>query len=389
MKIMITSFGIEHSLSSEADEETMFYRMPPVSFRWIKETFLPDYELLLLCDSVIMDEASFDRLVHGSVASYSQVSETFQALRAEGRIELKDFSATLRPHAQLLNRMIDHDLSTLDQWVAPLRESLTLWRHFSQMSMELMRRGGEEWFYQAPLRDAPRYRSGHIQANLMHEMAHMMHSEKNMVAHTSMLVEDALNSSVKRKRKEYREALRKVIRAYLTYVDANLILSHQLDLGFHDWLDFTPFYAAKFLSVGVSEDPVQAGRTQLEKLFSIPFPELAIRSPRALMKALNDKRLEELRRLVAEAVDGRVQFDDAFAKSVLSEVFRSSERARKWRSVLGYATIPIDFIPWIGTFAQKAVEEGIAIPLERKFKQKHRWFYMLSDIAASTDAAEQ
>jgi hypothetical protein len=76
MKIMITSFGIEHSLSSDPDQQTMFYRMPPVSFRRIKETFLPDYELLLLCESVIMDEASFDRLVHGSVASYSQLGAT-------------------------------------------------------------------------------------------------------------------------------------------------------------------------------------------------------------------------------------------------------------------------------------------------------------------------
>ena len=36
--------------------------MPPVSFRSIKESFLPDYDLLLLCDGVVMDAASFQRL---------------------------------------------------------------------------------------------------------------------------------------------------------------------------------------------------------------------------------------------------------------------------------------------------------------------------------------
>jgi len=33
-----------------------------VSFRSIKESFLPDYDLLLLCDGVVMDAASFQRL---------------------------------------------------------------------------------------------------------------------------------------------------------------------------------------------------------------------------------------------------------------------------------------------------------------------------------------
>ena len=390
MRVMITSFGVEHSLSSETDQDTMFHRMPPVSFRWINEAFMPDYELLLLCDSVIMDEASFDRLVSGSVSAYSHVSETFQVLKAEGRIELKDFSSTLRPHSALLDRMIEYDLKLLDQWVEPLRESLTLWRHFSRMSMELMRAEQEEWFHQAPLRDVPNphaYQRTHV---LMHEVAHLMHHDAGVAQHVSMLVSDALESSRKRKRKEYRDPLRSVLRAYLAYVDANLILSNQLDVGFHDWLDFTPFYEAKFLPVGRDEDAVQEGRTQLEKLFTIPFPELAIRNTRALMKALNDKRLEDLRRLVGEAVDGRVEFDAEFARSVLAEVLRSSERAKRARSVVGYATLPVGFIPWIGTAAQKAIEEGIGIPIEKKYKEKHRWFYMLSEIAESTgEAAEQ
>ena len=77
-----------------------------------------------------MDEESFNRLVRGSVAAYSQVSETLQALRSEGRIELRDFSAILRGHIQLLDRMVDYDLKSLDQWVVPLRESLTLWDRF-------------------------------------------------------------------------------------------------------------------------------------------------------------------------------------------------------------------------------------------------------------------
>lgn len=385
MKVMITSFGVEHTLLSEVARNTMFHRMPPVSFRKVNEAFMPDFELLLLCDTIIMDEASFDRLVRGSVAAYSHVSETFQALKSEGRIELKDFSSTLRPHAELLDRMIEHDLKILDQWVEPLRESLTLWRHFSRMSMNLMRAVRDDRFY-GPNIHTDLHPPEHYPHNqlLLHEVDHMMHYDRAIVAQMTMLASEALESSTKRERTEYHDALRNVLRSYLTYVDANLILSHQLEVGFHDWLDFTPFYSAKLLSVGRDEDPVREGRTQLEKLFTIPFPELAIRNTRSLMKVLNDKRLEELRGLVAEAIDDRVQFDNEFAKSVLREVFRNSEDAKKLRSIVGYATLPIGFIPWIGTIAQKAIEEGVGIQIEAKYKKKHRWFYMLSDVARST-----
>jgi len=114
-----------------------------------------------------------------------------------------------------------------------------------------------------------------------------------------MLVDEALDSSEKRKRREYRGALREVLRGYLAYVDANLILSHQLDIGFHDWLDFYPVLCCEISFGGPGEDALHQKKAQVEKLFTLPFPELAIRYTRALMKALNDKRIGELRQLVA------------------------------------------------------------------------------------------
>jgi len=380
---MLTSFGVEHSLLSESGHETMFQHMPPVSFRRINETFMPDFELLLLCDSIVMDEASFDRLVHRSVPAYLRVSETFQALRSEGRVELKDFSSTLRDHVELLDRMIEHDLKSLDQWVKPLSESLNLWMHFLQRSMKLIRIDREGWRDQFPFRGV-RPDEIHLTNFIVHEAHSTAALYLDETEDSSMLVYEALESSEKRKRRKYRGALRDVLRSYLTYVDANLILSHQFDVGLHDWLDLTPFYATKFLSVGQGEDPVVESKTQLERLFTVPFPDLALHNTRALIKALNDKRIEDLRRLVAEAVAGHVQFDDEFAKAVLRDVFRSSERAKHWRSVIGYATLPIGLIPWVGTPVQKIVEESVSIPIERKLKQTHRWFYMLSEIAESS-----
>lgn len=379
MKLMLTSFGIEQTYAPVRGQ-SMFDRMPPVSFRLFNEAFMPDYELLVLCDQIVMDESSFQRLIDSPARPYSGVAETFRALKSEDRIELVDFSSVLRANSDLLEKMLDHDMGVLDQWVLPLRESLTTWRHFAEMSMQVWRDEGEQpgAGHRMHTRDL-NYHS----AAAMHEISHVMHSTTHEVYSLSQMVEVALSSAEKRKHKEYRSALRDVIRAYLVYVNANLVLASELELPFHDWLDFTPFYTTKFLSVGKREDETQRGRKEVERLFTVAFPDLAIQDTRSLLKVLNDKRIQDLRQLIGDAVLGKVQFDEHFAKSVLAEVLRSERKITRFRNVLGYLTLPIGFIPAVGTPAQKIIEEAVGAPVAKKMKQKHRWFYMLSEIADS------
>jgi hypothetical protein len=137
----------------------------------------------------------------------------------------------------------------------------------------------------------------------------------------------------------------------------------------------------KFLSVGKRADLTQEHRKQVERLFTIAFPDLAIQDTSALLKALNDKRIVELRQLISDAVLGKVEFDEHFANSVLTEVLRGERKTGRVRKILGYLTLPIGFIPWIGTPAQKVLEEAIGSSMEKKIKEQHKWFYMLSDIA--------
>ncbi len=362
MRVMLTSFGIDHSLLRTVIKKSIFQQMPPVSFRRFGEVFIPDYELLLLSDRIIMDEASFHCLVHDSVTAYSLVADTFKALKSEGRIETKDFLSILRPKADLLKRMVDHDLNSMDQWMVPLRESLSIWENFLQMSM-----------------NTPHFFHWPISA-----IRNLVHDEKTEMGMIYSSIQLLLQKSPEAQElTQILDILRDVLRTYLTYVNSNLILSHSLNIGFHDWLDFLPFYTAKFLSVGQDGIPIEKSRSQLEKLFTIPFPDLTIRDTSSFIKAINDKRIEDLRQLVSEAASGRVQFDDKFAKSVLLDVFKDSQRARKWRSITGYLTLPLGFIPGVGTLVQKAAEEGVGIPLENSLKRKHRWFYMLSEIAES------
>jgi len=387
MKLMLTSFGIEDTQAVTSRHDSLFHRMPPVSFRLMNEEFMPDYELLVLCDQIVMDGASFERLVESPARAYSGVADTFRVMQKEGRVELVDFPSILKGQSTLLEKMLEHDMAVLDQWVVPLRDSLTTWRHFADMSMRFWRDEYEE-MHRPDSHLSDRLLHAHHpvhnrRAMIMHEIGNMMHGAASEAHYLSAMVDDALSSSEKRKRKDYRDALREVLRAYLGYVNANLVLANELQVPFHDWLDFTPFYSTKFLSVGKPEDATQEERKQVEKLFTLAFPELAIRDTRSLLKVLNDSRIEDLRRLIARAVAGEVHFDDQFARMVLSEVLKSERKVTRFRNVLGYLTLPIGFIPLIGTPAQKAVEESVGIPVARKMKEKHRWFYMLSEVAAS------
>ncbi|MBN1912058.1 MAG: hypothetical protein JW818_20220 [Pirellulales bacterium] len=394
MKLMLTSFGIEQSIAGESDVDSMFRGMPPVSFRQVSSPFMPDYELLLLCDKVLMDGESFGQLVGSPFSAYTHVADTFRALRSEGRIELVDFVSIVRRNAGLLDRMLEHDIRILDQWIDPLRESLMMWRGFADASWDVIRHMAEEDYRRRDSEQGEGDLFLGIHAwHAFHEPSHRLvpeyqvnrdlHRAAGEVERVTDFVNMALHSARKRRLKEYRGALRDVVRSYLAHVNSNLILSNELNVGFHDWLDFTPFYAVKFLSVGRTEDRAHESQKHLEKLFNISFPNLAIRDAKSLLRALNDKRIQDLRQLVDDAVNGRVKFDEGFAQSVLNEVLHAEKSARKARSVLGYVTMPVGFIPWIGTAAQKLLDEAVGTPLERKLKSQNRWFYMLSDIAES------
>ena len=119
--------------------------------------------------------------------------------------------------------------------------------------------------------------------------------------------------------------------------------------------------------------------------FTIAFPELAIRDTRTLISILNDKRVHELRQLIDDAVAGKVQFDEKFAKSVLTELLHAERKVSKFRSILGYLTLPLGFIPVFGTPVQKVVEEAVGLSVEHKMKRKHQWFYMISDLVKSEE----
>ena len=169
-----------------------------------------------------MDGPSFEQLLLSHARAYSRVADTFRALKSDGRIELVDFSSILRANSGLLDRMLEHDMAALDQWVAPLRESLAMWRRFLDVSMQVRRdeRGQPLIFHDyEPVRSISPTRAE------WEPVYDVLHRATGAAYDLSDMVEVALGSSKKRRHKEYRSVLRDVIRTYLRYVNARLSVS--------------------------------------------------------------------------------------------------------------------------------------------------------------------
>jgi hypothetical protein len=333
MELIFTSFGLSH-----LPLHVPFFRLPPFDLSTLK----PDYTALLLCDQLIFDGESFERLSDKNISAlsgYSQMAEVIKALHAEGFVRVEDFSAVVDENRELLETMLERDLKMLDLWAPPLKESIQIWQNFIEAN--------DRSVVDRLLISTRTFSSK------MEEMAYM-DIKPHVISHFAL---EAIESATKRRRAEHRAALRDMLTQYMSYVNANLVLSRSLDAGFLDWSNFAPFYRNKFLMVGHEDRPEQKKIDQVKQLFEVSFPDLTFWDTKPLIKALTDKRIFELRDLVDKAAQGEVEFDREFATRTFQEVLGIERRLDRVRNIVSYATLPIGFIPWIGTPAQKGIDE--------------------------------
>ncbi len=380
MKLLLTSFGLSHAQWRSAENPDLFYRMPPVSMSRATHAFSPDYAVLLLADTIILDKATYERLLANHHHSYAHVATMLRALHDEGFVTLEDFDTAIEPHRKLLDEALQRDLKQLDTWIVPLKESARQWQEFVLRLGESLR----DEIYRA--------RHGVIADNFFtleparsSQMAAWLHDANGYctvgLGTSQLMVQQAMESARMRRKAEYRDQLRFHLAGCLAYVNANILLSHKFDAGLHDWPDFQPFYNAKFLTIARDSAPGQHEINNIRKLFELSFPELAFQQPEELIKALKDKRIASLRDLVSSACKGEVEFDREFANRVLYEVFKVEQRMSMVRKVVSYATLPLHFVPFVGVPLQKVAEEAIEHAVEHKKKKDLRWFYMISELA--------
>lgn len=382
MDIILTSFGLSH-LDNTNKSSDRFYRMPPAALSTLGRGFIPDYAVLLLCDRIILDEETFSRFKEEDEDTYSgyhDVAKTLLTLYDEGFVKLENFDAIIDNNRDYLDAMLQDDLNNIDTWIAPLQESHQSWLEFVRTMQ------GHIFNDYVSSRD--KYISEedeNLQKRLSEQHIHLyLHLSKNRWINASdniQLYELSGNSQHNNTTNRFHEGLRHILAEYISYVNANLLLSKSLNAGFHDWFDFAPFYARRFKLRDEDQAIGQARIQKIKQLFSVTFPDISMWDEKKLIKALRDNRLHDLRLLVDQAVRDKEDFDQKFANNVLREVLRIEYKVKRKRKIISYATLPIDFIPWVGGIVQKGAEELLGHVVEEKDKEELGWFYLISDLS--------
>ena len=373
MDMLLTSFGLSH-LAPE--KESLFYRLPPYTLSLVNRQLMSDFSMLLLCDKVIVDRQSFNRLMdvgmrdHWRYADiYTQTSELLRVLYDEGFVRLEDFEGVIESYRPLLEEMLELECKSIDVWVPPLRESVALWKESFNRIFDAPI---DSCFPDSDSKEELNRRVSDFGSYYAHGLCYIASEE---------FVDEALKSSRSRRKSNYRQALIATLKIYLAYINANIVLTRHFDCSFHDWSDMRPFYQTKFTRIGIPQPPNQVEIEKLNCLFDVSFPEFTFWRPHAIVRALRDSRITELRKLVVDATRDETTFDKEFANRVLSEVLTIERKVANMRNIVSYATMPLGFIPIAGTPIQKLAEEVVMKPLERKLRKKFNWFYLISEMA--------
>lgn len=375
MEILLTSFGASHLNLQTDTADDLFHRMPPASITNVSSSFLPDFAVFLLCDRVIIDQKTYDRMLDNRHPAFAEMAYTLKTLEGEGFVRIEDFDSVITANKVHLSKMLERDLKELDQWVPVLKDSTAAWRNFMS-SFDIF--GSHNPNFEIATHNMK------LQRFLRHEVMQYrgsMHRLKGIHMQHERIVEEALNSSKKRRKSEYRSILREELSGYLAYINANLVLSNTFGCAFHDWGDFHPFYQDKFLRVGRDSVPAEKEIEAVKQLFEISFPEFTFWRPKEVIRAIKDKRITEVRKLVQSAANGDVSFDREFATRTMVEVFGIETGMSGVRNIVSYLTMPLGFIPIVGTPIQKVTEEVITKPFENARKKDYRWFYLISETS--------
>ncbi len=370
MDLIFTSYNISNQKIGHSEAGDYFFRMPPVSMTTFNGVFVPDYEILLLADRLILDQQSIEELSKHKTGLYSEVASTLKILHSEGFIKTIDFESVLHAKKDLLSQMVENDLKDIEKWVPILNDSKSIWEKFYKLIAD-EKKGSAVSSPELVLSTIEMHEFVQVNDHIYYGSTDVRGKLKRFSLFFKVLFGNNFKS----------ERVEESIRGYLNYVNSNIIISNELNCGFYDWSDIEPFYNQKFASIRGQEE-VKDRVQSVKELFKVSFPQFGHWDSKSLIRALQDKRIVELKNLVDDAAKGKVEFDCEFADRTILEVFRINKDVKKYRKIISRATIPLKMIPIIGSPAQELINDiGIELYEDRK-KEKFQWYYFISEYGS-------
>lgn len=363
MDAILSSFCFDTRKTDTYQYDGWSHCMPPVCFRSVGASFLPEYSIFFLCDSFYVDERTISKV--NEKPAFAQHKLLFSALKDTGRLKVIDYRSVIDPYESIIEAGVNRDLRDLSNWRDAFMELVALWNGLARLASEN--------------RDFPE----HHRMGEEETLAELLESVRfEMVA--GMLnrkVRDNLTNWKKALPSEYREYTRRVLAPYLKHVAATLCLSDSLNAVVHDWSDIAPLYKKKLTdSMRIRDSVARDSQAKCEQLIKLMFPQFEPRSAKTLAKALDDPRVQSLRELIDQAVTDQTDFDSDFANRTLLDVLQQERLIDRYHNIVGWLTTPLSLIPWVGTIAEKGVQIGLDTLVKSKLRQRNQWFFWLSEI---------
>jgi hypothetical protein len=297
MKIKLYCSGLSYQVRANAIIEPSQYQLPRLALARLNQTFLPDYSLLLLAESLVMDQRTFDELVRGLIPVSGSSILALKSLYDAGLVELVDFERVYAKVQEQVLTDLEEQLRSFKDWEPTVAESVGHWRNFHAALQENLRPKIQR------IRQMPK-RSGLDYSDLASNYLHDLGGRIQMV---KFFAEDALSSpNPDAEVLPDTELFANHLREHLLSANYSLALARELNAGLHEWVDAAPYYR-KLLG------------GEKEALFELPVPEFSLWHPDKLIKAMTSKAAIKLRALVKQTIfEGQPWNEATAAKSLVA-----------------------------------------------------------------------
>lgn len=316
MKIKLYCSGLSYQIRPNAVIAPEQYQLPRLALARLNQSFLPDYSLLLLTGSLLVDKRTLDELIRGLIPMPGGLVLALKSLYDAGLVDVVDFEKSYAKVKDGVLADLNRHLMAFKEWEGAVAQSVENWRIFNVAVQENLRPKIQR-LRQMPQRTGLNYSD--LASNYLHDLAGRIQMVK-------FFSEDALPSNnPSAEVLPDAELFTNHLREHLLSAHYSIALARELKAGVHEWVDAAPYYC-KLLGQDKGAAP----------LFELPLPEFSLWHPDKLVKAMTSKAAEDLRGLVEETLVSGKPWNEAAAQRCLMAIVKIDQGLPSVRRVGAY-----------------------------------------------------
>lgn len=315
MKTKLICSGLSYQIRPNAVIEAYQYQLPRLALARLNQAFLPDYSLLLLTESLLVDRRSLDELVRGLIPVPGGPVLALKSLQDAGLVEVVDFELPYVMLREEVQAALAKNLEGFKDWESAVAQSVKNWQSYNIALQENLR----------PKVQRLRQMTTHTRVNYCDLASNYLHDLAGRIQMIKFFAEDALPSADPSVEVlPDKELLCNHLREHLNSAQYTVALAQRLKAGMHEWIDAAPYYHKLLAS------------EQAAPVFELPIPEFSLWHPDKLVKAMTSKAAGDLRVLVKNTLMNGKLWDERAASKCLMAIARIDQGMPSVRRVCGY-----------------------------------------------------